>query len=244
MGIAMSPQLAQAVYNNAVWCDTVCRAHGSPGTFTDHLWFNPNPTPPYYPNAQTLSGEAGVTEQLRVVQHLIDSRKLVGFAVKDSFNRLDLTPLGFRSLFEATWLWRSLTQPKPSIDTKGIRWSVIQQPDNLAQWEAARADQPMARIFLPSLLADQDVVFIAVYRDQQLIGGGIGNRTGNIVGLSNVFTPTGESSDILAGCVAAIMTAFPGLPIVGYEHSESLAIAQALGFEALGSLRVWGYPAG
>jgi len=238
----MSMQWVQAVYNNAVWCDTVCRAHGNPGQFTDHIWFNPNPAPPYYPNAQTLSGEGGIAEQLRVIQHLIDSRKLAGFAVKDSFNRLDLKPLGFRSLFEATWLWRFPDYPKPRIDS-ALRWTVVQQPDQLAQWEAAWADQPMARIFLPSMLADRDVVFIAACRDQRIVGGGIGNRAGNVVGLSNVFAPIGEAPQIGAGCITAILATFPNLPIVGYEHGESLAVAQAHGFEALGSLRVWAYPA-
>jgi hypothetical protein len=29
-----------AARNNAVWCDTVCRAHGVPGEFLNGIWVN------------------------------------------------------------------------------------------------------------------------------------------------------------------------------------------------------------
>ncbi len=44
-----------AVYNNAVWCDTVCRAHGWPGEFHAQIWINSHTSLPYYPNAVTLT---------------------------------------------------------------------------------------------------------------------------------------------------------------------------------------------
>lgn len=51
-------------------------------------------------------------------------------------------------------------------------------------------------------------------------------------GLSN-FT-----GDDWSGAVAAVSAAFPGLPVVGYEHGDALSAALAWGAEPLGPLRV------
>jgi hypothetical protein len=42
-----------------------------------------------------------------------------------------------------------------------------------------------------------------------------------------------------AELLGQLARAFPGLPIVGYEHGDELAAWCALGFEPLGPLRVW-----
>src|SRR5206468_3475498 len=96
-----------------------------------------------------------------------------------------------------------------------------------------------ARIFLPALLADADVVIIAAYRDQRMVAGVIANRTGDLVGVSNLFVPPEEGEPFRAGCVARVRDAFPGLPLVGYEAGRDLAALRALGFDVLGPLRVW-----
>jgi hypothetical protein len=244
----LSTRLQQAVYNNAVWCDMVCRANGIPGEFEPDMWLNRNRVPPYYPNAVTLSGKSGVSAQLITIQKLVAKETLTDIAVKDSFNVLDLTLLGFRSLFEAMWLWRAPSLPEPAALPAGVHWTAVQQPDELEQWERAwtalPANQqltPEKRIFLPSLLADRDVVFIAAYREQQIVGGAIGNRTGTVVGLSNQFAPSDEADSFGAGCISMIMNTYPGLAIVGYEHGAELALAKALGFEEIGPLRVWAH---
>ena len=57
--------------------------------------------------------------------------------------------------------------------------------------------------------------------------------------MSNLFVPAREGERFRAGCIAGVMDAFPGLPLVGYEAGDDLAGMQGLGFEALGPLRVW-----
>jgi hypothetical protein len=75
-----------------------------------------------------------------------------------------------------------------------------------------------------------------------VVAGAIANRTGDVVGVSNVFAhPDAERS--WAGCLITIINAFPGLPLVGYERGDELEIAERLGFTAVGPLRVWGYGA-
>src|SRR5207244_420931 len=94
---------AQAAHNNAVWCDTVCRAHRNPGEFSPHLWLNRHPVPRFYPNAVTLTGNEGAADQRAAIETLVAENGLTGFGVKDSFYSLDLAPLNFHVLFEATW---------------------------------------------------------------------------------------------------------------------------------------------
>src|SRR4051794_3067323 len=108
--IDSATRAAQAAYNNAAWCDMVCRAHGNPGNFEPEIWYSPTPTPRFYPNAVTLK-VMGSEAQIPAIQRLLDSETLAGFAVKDSFLTLNLAPLGFNPLFEAVWLWRSESLP-------------------------------------------------------------------------------------------------------------------------------------
>jgi len=63
------PRVERAARNNAVWCDTVCHAHGIPGGFHDALWFNRHPVPRFYPNAVTLT-QGGTAAQLETIQAL------------------------------------------------------------------------------------------------------------------------------------------------------------------------------
>ena len=44
---------------------------------------------------------------------------------------------------------------------------------------------------------------------------------------------------LFAGAVAWVMQFAPGLPVVGYEHGDSLERVLRYGFRAAGPLRVW-----
>ena len=61
----------KAALNNARWCDTVCRAHGVPGSFSASMWVNDHQVPPYHSSIVTLGGtdrtdahRAGIAERL------------------------------------------------------------------------------------------------------------------------------------------------------------------------------------
>ena len=103
----MIPSLLElAVRNSAAWCDAVCRAHGIPGEFHQHLWLNQNSVPRFYPNAVTLTTTVGAAEELSFIRSLPAAQRLRIPAVKVSCSPLDLAPLSFAALFEATWLVR------------------------------------------------------------------------------------------------------------------------------------------
>jgi hypothetical protein len=235
----MNSRLELAALNNALWCDAVCRAHGGDTMLTEHVWFNRVNSPPFYPNVDTLT-QAGVSAQMDAIQALLAANLTDGWGVKDSFCTLDLAPLGFWQLFEAQWLWRD-PEPAPKNPLPDVDWTIIRTPAELARWEAAwrGPDDPPLNLFLPALLENPDIAFLAAVRDGQIVAGAVANRTGDVVGLSNVFTPPGEKVPFWAGAIAAVHHKFPGLPLVGYESGEELDLAQSLGFETLGSLRVW-----
>jgi hypothetical protein len=236
----------QAARNNAIWCDTICRAHGTPGEFSDRMWLNRHPVPPFYPNVVTLSDQRHAAAQHSHIQALMAAGLPGSWGVKDSFCTLDLTGLGFQILFEATWLWRAPSPLVPYHPDSQTEWSWVQSASELAAWETAWSGEPAnvlstppPRLFLPTLLTEQEVAFVAGYQNGIIVAGAIANRTDDVVGLSNLFVPAENGTKFWAGCIAMVQERFPGLPLVGYEHGPELAAAQTVGFEPLQSLRVW-----
>jgi len=227
------PLVTVAARNNAEWCDIFCRSHDVTGTFHSDAWASAIRTPARYPDAvaldRSLSGE-------RIVSY-VDSSK--GCSIKDSFAVMDLSPTGFRVLFEAEWMVRA-PQPTPKVLQSGLRWAVVRDSKVLSKWEAewSRGSAPTS-LFLPALLRHPDVVILAGYAGHQLTAGAILNRSASAVGLSNVFSSTDDLTEAYAGCVSEVTNHFPGLPIVGYEAGKALVAARAQGFRSTGRLVVW-----
>lgn len=243
-----SPQAEEAARNNALWCDAVCRAHGKPGAFSDHLWWNLHVVPRFYSNAVTLSRAEGFTFQQDRIRDLLSADLASRWSVKDSFCTLDLAPMGFSILFEATWLSRPADLPRPRCEMEDVRWGYVEDPLELERWEAAWGGSPEGaletepRIFLRPLLSADGVAFVAGYQGGRIVAGAVANRTDDVVGLSNVFTPAEDAVQYWAGCVAGAIAAFPGLPLLDYERGRDLELARETGFSELEPLRVWTRP--
>jgi hypothetical protein len=229
-----------AAFNNAHLCEAVCRAQGRTGEFVESgaIWINRHHVPRFYPNAVTISPDASTD----TIDELLRIGSIGQFAVKDSFCALDLTSRGFHILFEEQWIYRAASKPRPNLQDTGVRWARIDNPADLAAWESAwsgASEGNRDRVFAPPILDEEDIPFLAAYSGEQIVAGVIANRTGRVVGMSNVFLPAENALEFTAGCVASIIDAFPGLPIVGYEGGPALEIARRLGFEAIGPLRIW-----
>src|SRR3954447_1164763 len=122
----MTPDLTlAAAHNNAVWCDTVCASHGRAGEFHDSIWVNRHQTPPFYPNAVTLADKPASSAQIEHIRDLFGAGIPGEWAVKDSLYALDLATLGFRVLFEASWIARPATLGRPERGMPGIRWTIV-----------------------------------------------------------------------------------------------------------------------
>jgi hypothetical protein len=219
----------QAARNNAAWCDAVCAAHGLATSFDDRVWSCPTRTPALYPDAVTLRATASADD---VLSHIDVTTP--GCSVKDSFASLDLSADGFRVLFDATWIaCGRVTDASPIDDT----WSRVGDPAALDRWKcAADRDLPEA------LLHRDDIVIVAgrgPHAEDGIIAGGILNCSGSVVGISNVFTSTGDLDGVWSACLAFAGNHFPGAPLVGYEAGAPLAAARRHGFEPMGRLQVW-----
>ncbi|MBF9233098.1 hypothetical protein [Microvirga alba] len=244
--MAKNDLVASAARNNALWCDTVCRAHGKPGEFHQAIWLNRYGTPPFYPDAVTLDGR-DASGLFDILADLTGADRGRGWAVKDSFHGLDLSPLGFETLFDAQWL---CLETAPGKDHPGDHpFSVIRTEGELADWEDAWAgletglSDRSLRLFGSQLLFDPDIVVAAIKRDGAMVGGGILNRGAGVVGLSNLFALAFDRDTVRRRLAELAVTIFPGLPLVGYERGADLAAARRIGFEPIGDLRIWHRPA-
>jgi hypothetical protein len=121
-----------------------------------------------------------------------------------------------------------------------MRWMALETADQLVAWESAwDADGVDAHLFRPALLRDPFVAVLGGYVDGSIVAGAIANRTGDVVGLSNVFTRDDDLEDAWVGSLSYVDAALPGLPIVGYETGDALATARRQGFRSVGALRIW-----
>lgn len=225
---------AAAARNNADWCASVCRSHGIEGTFGERAWWSPRRTPPYYPDAITLRHDATPADFLAQIDTTAP-----GCSVKDSFATLDLTSSGFAELFTAQWIHRPAGLSAPAAP--GLRAAPVSTPAQLRDWQAAwHGGSEAPDTFRPALLNDPSVLVLALCDGNDLRGGVVLNLSTGLVGLSNLFAARGsDAAAILSSAIIAAASHCPGLPLVGYEHGDDLALALASGFAPLGALRVW-----
>ncbi|WP_246042443.1 hypothetical protein [Streptomyces globosus] len=220
--------LEAAVRNNAEWCAAVCPG----GTFTADAWTSPHRTPPYYPDAVTLTRGASAAALTAAVDSAAP-----GCSVKDSFAALDLAPAGFEVLFEAQWIHRPAGPP---AHPGSLHWSRVGTPAGLARWEAAWGGGQSAGLFRPGLLTAGIAFLAGRTGDGRIAAGAAANTAAGVVGISNVFTAGDVPADeAWSGALDRISALWPGLPVVGYEAGEDLETAARHGFAPLGGLRVW-----
>lgn len=235
-----------AAQNNALWCDATSRAHGGPGEFHDAYWINHGAVPPYTSKLITLSGAAQAADQLAAIRALMRAEPDSYFSVKDAFQCLDLAPLGFGVLFHATWIQWAPGQPLPRDPAEQLEWSVVRGAEELLEWEGAWRGSPAntaaegtPRVFPARLLEEPGFHFLAGRRGGTAVASAALNRTGRVVGLSNVFSGVDNVGPLFPGSVRLAQTLYPETPIVGYERDAGLSAAEQAGFTRVADLTVW-----
>ncbi|MEZ5830826.1 MAG: hypothetical protein R3D05_06565 [Dongiaceae bacterium] len=170
---------AAAAHNNALWCDAMARIHGAASTFVAGAWLNRRPAPRFHPNLVTLGDPRERHAHLYAVRQLQATPPAPGWAVKDSFASLDLAPLGFELLFEASWIYR----PAGAFDRidSDYRARRIASEDALHAWEEAwraGALEQRERLFRPELLDEETHAVIALQHKLAIVAGCIASQTG------------------------------------------------------------------
>lgn len=218
--------ISLAARDNAEWCDTMCRAHGLPGTFVDRvIWTCPVRTPDFYPDAVTLSPDVTRGDVL----DRIDAGP--GASVKDSFATLDLP--GFDMLFEAQWIHHPAPASMPALAP--VAWEVVRDAATLRDWEQACFDGQVTGLFPPALL--DEVTILGGRIDGAIVCGSVLTPRKRVVGVSNLYASGCDLGTAWAGTITMAAGLFPGRPLVGYESDPADAVRH--GFTTVGPLRVW-----
>jgi hypothetical protein len=184
-------------------------------------------------------------EQIEAVISLARSPLGAGWAVKDSLRCLDLRPQGFTVLFDAEWILQRPVVGGAQRGLTALSWRTVRSEADLLLWERAWAGGTAAatsQIFAASLMSRADVSFLYSLADGTPVCGGILNKGAGVIGLSNVFHAGVDPEIAWRGLVREAVMRFPGLPVVGYESGEALAVAQRVGFQSMGPLRIWLMP--
>jgi hypothetical protein len=235
-----------AALNNALWYEALFRAHGVPGDMLGSVWLSRHVAPPFHSNLVVVSEQVSEIEVLAHVHDLMKEPLSPRWTIKDSFCNLNLAPLGFGVMFEASWIGLESGKPAASGAVPGTRWTRVSSAAEAAEWEAAwrghsnNHDAPTGPPQFPAaLFTNPEFAFFIGIEGRTAIAGGIAHRAGGVAGLSNVFVHASEPADAWAGLLRCTNDAFPGLPMVGYERGNALKGAIAAGFEPIGALRVW-----
>ena len=197
----------------------------------------------------TLGGAAAAEDQLAAIRSLIESDGATPFSIKDAFQALDLTSLGFHVLFTARWIHCAVSASLPEDPAEKLDWSVVSTPEGLMQWELAWRGSPansdvggFDRVFPPQLLEDPELTFLVGSQRGTAVASAALNRTDDVIGLSNVFTAVPNTGPLFPGCVRLTRELHPTLPIVGYARGDELRATAQAGFTELHGLTVWQYP--
>lgn len=239
----MDTRLLAAASNNAQWCRLIGSTHGVPGEFHRGCWINPQPMPPFYPNMVTFSPLVEANDIQMCLTRLRSHPPTNSWGVKDSFMELKLAGQGFDVLFEASWIWRDPGAEDTPPPADEIDWILIHSADLLRDWElgwTSDGDDYLG-IFKPALLELLDVVIVGGRVAGRFVAGGIGLVTGDVVGVSNVFTRSGEELPCWQTVTRRIRQKFPAKPLVGYEAGEFLDLARQDGFQPIGDSRIWSH---
>lgn len=235
-----------AVLNSAAWYQAMFAAHGLASEVDGRVWRSHQQAPAFHSNLVVLASNLTPSELAACVLDVEQRLRRSAWSVKDSHACLDLRPRGFTLLFDAEWLWRDPLPGAIRTTVPALVWSRVASATELAAWEAGwwgdarnETQSARARQFPDPLLASADHAFFAGRVDGKVVAGGIANRSPGAVGLSNLFSPPAHSDEAWNALVSCTSTAFPALPIVGYERGDDLVRALQAGFVSIGALRVW-----
>ena len=222
MSIGLSdPRHAAAVEAPRAWYDDGFALHGTPTASDGRLWWALAAPPPYHSAVKTLEPRVQTQAVLRAMRGR--------GSVADSFADLDLP--GFTLLFEATWVHH----PGARAAAVPAAWSVITTPDTLAQWSRLH---DYVGVLTAAVLDSPAFTVLGCFDGEDLVGGAVLHGRSRAVGLSNAWTLPDRTLD-WEELLATAHAVHPGRELTDYASGEDLRSLLDVGFEAVGTQRVW-----
>lgn len=236
----MKNKRQKAIRNNNDLYKEIFESQNIESSLTDSIWYCLDKTPPLYSNLVTISKEWKPDDIFKNIDRKYEDGKWDEWSVKDSFSLLDLAEYGFAKLFDAQWIYLEAAKFMQESESKNLRYEIVENENDLAEWKIAwDSDEKLGeRIFSPQLLNNPKVYFVAGYEEKQIASGCFVNRTNDVLGISNFFSP-GNDSGYWSGMISFIFNSIDRADIVGYERQEMVNKLRLLGFEPVGNLTVW-----
>jgi hypothetical protein len=236
----MKGKLHQAIRNNIGLYEVIFNSHNIRFHTTDSIWYCLEDTPPLYSNLITLSKDWIPDDIFRRIDLAYEKEKWGEWSIKDSFGVLDLSNYGFTKLFNAQWIVLEAINFTPRVESQQLHYKILHKEDDLSAWRMAwDSNERLGKeIFNTKLLDDQRVSFIAGYQGEQILSGCFVNKTDDVLGISNFFSPR-EDGGYWSDMISFIFGSIGWRDIVGFEGNELADKLNSLGFESIGNLTVW-----
>ncbi len=243
MKLSNKEKLDLAIKNNINLYETIFKSNKVEFTKTRELFYSFRKTPHLHSNIITVSKKWQPELNFKKVDENYRKEKWDEWTIKDSFKELKLEDFGFKKLFDAEWLYLKTDNFLLKKKNTNIFYHIIRDEKYLEKWIIAWNNQEREKFgkktFKKILLKNKDLYFIAGFnKNKKLISGGLVNRKGKTLGISNFFSSKREIEDF-SNLTAFIIHSIKCSAIVGYERLEMSKKLRKIGFNAVGQLRVW-----
>ncbi len=236
----MNEKLTKAILNNNDLYRAIFDSRNLTYYRTESIWYCLEKTPPLYSNLVTSSKTWQPDRIFEAIDSICNADKWDKWSIKDSFNVLNLELHGFTRLFAAQWVYleaKNLTASQADLD---LEYKIVETSDELSTWRFAwDLNEKLGKeIFKSQLLNHPNAHFVAGYDQEKIVTGCFLNKTQDLYGISNFFSPA-KGVEYWAGLVNFIFEKFGPVDLVGYEQRKVVELIMKLGFESIGDLTVW-----
>jgi GNAT superfamily N-acetyltransferase len=235
-----------AIANFVDHCQAIPSSLGSPGSQTTAFSTNQHTLNIPYPNGITIGQTDNQDSQMSQIRQMIAGRPSGAVtSMVDSFSSLDLTPLGFHTLFDTPWTFRHAS-PVESLPIRQpqFRIETVNTPAQLQEFDRAAAagfGQPDDdTVYSTPLLTDPRYDFYFI-RQSNKIAAGVQTFTNNeSIGVYTLFTlPEHRRKGFAKSLVNHVLSLTPDLPAVTNPSEDSDHLFRNAGFSHIGTRTIW-----
>jgi GNAT superfamily N-acetyltransferase len=250
-GLITDHWIAASARNQADWHDASVRALGVRTSRTDALWSREPMGPSIYLRALTLAPVGAAPGVVREIERLIERDPDATISLWDSFDELDLTPLGFRreAWVGEWWIKDAATrrdEPKvPELDIERVQDEAALREFGLATVEGFESSEEIRGagplgMHHPRTLTDPRMRYFVGRLKGQVVTSSIAYVGDDIVGIYGVSTlPEYRRRGYGKAITWAAAMSAPGLDVAVSPDPMARGIERELGFRKLAEYTPW-----